>query len=162
MPRFKWWLFLLAGVLYVSAFAATADAAVPNALPVPANLCKLNLKPQLAGLHVGGACKQAKTAKVGALTILGANWGSIDNSIGVQIYEGAGKATFTAQFGNLGSPVVLGSFGREATSASGVSVVAWVSGAGLVVNLNHPGDPDQNKAYAAPMLALGKVIVKRL
>ena len=52
---------------------------------------RLRLKPQLAGLHVGGVCKQAKqakTAKIGALTILGANWGSVDNSVGVQVYQG--------------------------------------------------------------------------
>ena len=49
------------------------------------------------------------------------------------------------QFGNLGSPVVLGSFGREATGASGVSVVAWVSGAGLWSTSTTPATPTRTR-----------------
>jgi hypothetical protein len=159
-PRLLW--FGLAGVLGLSGLGGTAGAATPQAVRVPANLCTLKVKLQLAGLHVASACKPAKAAKIGALTILGANWGSVDNSVGVQVYEGGSKASFAAEFGGLGSPVALGSFGREATGASGATVAAWVSGVGLVANLNHPGDPDKNKAYAAPMFALAKAVVKQL
>jgi hypothetical protein len=147
----------LAGLMALAGSAIAADAS-----SVPSNLCTLSLKPQLAALKVGSTCKQAATAKVGPMTIEGANWGSVDNSIGIQVWQGVSAARFKQNFGSTGSPVKIGSFGREATGSSGAALSAWINGVGLVVNLNHPGDPNKNKVYFAPVLALGKAAAKQL
>jgi hypothetical protein len=152
----------MAAVAATGVAVAAAAAAGASRMSVPSNLCTLKLKTQLEAIGVASKCKEAKTAKVGALTIEGANWGAIDNSIGVQVYMGAPKSRFKAQFGQVGSPVALGSFAREASGPSGVSLAAWVSGVGLVVNFNHPADAAKNKTYAAGVLALAKAAAKQL
>lgn len=147
---------------------ATATAVVAFSLVLsasasaPSNLCTLNLKKQLNILGVGHVCKQAKTAHVGPLTIEGANWGTTNDSIGVQIYTGVPHARFAQQFAQLGSPVALGTGGHEAAGATGVIVSGWVDGAGLVVNFNHPAGPEANAAYRTRMLALAQAIAKHV
>jgi hypothetical protein len=142
--------------------ALAGSATAVDASSVPSNLCTLSVKPQIAALKVGSACKQAATAKIGPITIEGANWGSVDNSVGIQVWQGVSAARFKQQYGSTGSPVKIGSFGREETGSSGAGLSAWVNGVGLVVNLNHPDAPSKNKVYFAPLLALGKAAAKQL
>ena len=157
------WVFVLAVAAAVATVVAPATASVrSNAASVPANLCTLKVAAQLKAIGVGTNCKQAKTATVGPLTIAGANWGKTDDSVGVQVYKGVDESRFKLQFGKTGLPVSLGSFAREASGASGVSLSAWINGVGLVVNFNHPGAPSKNKAYRAPVLALAKAIAKQI
>jgi hypothetical protein len=159
---------LKVSALAVAAVVALASAAVAMgrlAGSVPGNLCTLNVKQQLKALPAGTGCKQSKTAHVGPLTIEGANWGSTDHAIALQVYVNIPKSRFMQQVDKSGTKVSLGSgnLGWENTGPSGVSVDAWVDGVGTITLLHTPlGTSSSNKKYAAPVLAFVKAVAKQI
>ncbi len=149
-------------IAIVTAILAAGAALAAPALAAPSNLCKLKVRAQLNPLDVSGTCKPSKTAHVGSLTITGADWGTTDNYVGVQVYTGVPAARFEQQFGKQGKSVSLGSFARENVGVSGVTLAAWVKGKGIVIALNKMGSSQTGRPYAAPVLAFAKAVAKQL
>ncbi len=94
-----------AAISLVAAAVATAASATGS---VPGDLCTLNVKQQLKTLPVGATCKQSKTAHVGGLAIEGANWGTTNHAIALQVYVGLSKSRFLQKADKTGSKVSLG------------------------------------------------------
>ena len=144
------------------AAAALASAAVATG-SVPGNLCTLNVKQQLKTLPVGAACKQSKTAHVGGLAIEGANWGTTDHAIALQVYSGISKSRFLQQADKTGSKVSLGTgtVGWEDSGATGVGLYAWANGVGLIVLLHQPIGANSHP-YLGPVLVFAKAVAKQV
>lgn len=147
-------------VLSALAVLAAVGGIAASASATPSNLCSLKLKQQLKPLGVSTTCKSSKTAHIGPLTIVGADWGATDNYVAVQVYTGAPESRFKQEFGKQGKPVALGSFAREQVGTAGISLSAWVGGKGLVVLLNKGTNPSAK--YAAAVLVFAKAVAKQL
>jgi hypothetical protein len=150
----------LSAMCLVAAAVATAAAAAGS---VPRKLCTLNVKQQLKTLPVGAACKQSKTAHVGGLSIEGANWGTTDHAIALQVYSGIPKSRFLQQADKTGNKVSLGTgtVGWEDSGATGVGLYAWANGVGLIVLLHQPIGANSHP-YLGPVLGFAKAVAKQL
>jgi hypothetical protein len=152
------------GALLVVGPASAASRFAEAGTSVPSSLCTLKVKKQLPALGVANVCKAGKTARVGALTIYGANWGSTDLAVAVQVYTGTSESHFKASFGNTGTAVKIGSFGREGAGTGGTSLSAWVDGVGLLVVLHRPPATtlSEYRAYLGPVLVFAKALAAQL
>ncbi len=143
-----------------AAAVATAAAATRS---VPGNLCTLNVKQQLKTLPVGTTCKQSKTAHVGGLAIEGANWGTTNHAIALQVYTGISKSRFLQQADKTGSKVSLGTgtVAWEDSGSTGVGLTAWANGVGMIVLLQQPIGANSHP-YLGPVLAFAKTVAKQI
>lgn len=145
-----------------SAALAGSSLAAPAGSP-PANLCTLKVKAQLKALPVGTVCKPSRTAHVGTLTIEGANWGTTNHAVALQVYIQLPKSRFLAQIDKSGKKVALGNGGTAWVDSgpAGVSLYAWADGLGMIVLLKQPIGASGG-SYAAPLLAFTKAVAKQV
>jgi hypothetical protein len=146
----------VSAILAGSALAATAGSP-------PANLCTLNVKQPLKALPVGTTCKPSKTAHIGSLSIEGANWGTTNHAIALQVYTGLPKSRFLQQADKTGSKVSLGTgtVGWEVSGSTGVGLDAWANGVGMIVLLHQPIGANSHR-YLGPVLAFAKAVAKQI
>jgi hypothetical protein len=155
-------LALLTVIVSFSAISLVATAAAA-AGSVPGNLCTLNVKQQLKTLPAGATCKQSKTAHVGGLSIEGANWGTTNHAIALQVYIGVSKSRFLQQADKSGSKVSLGAgtVAWEDSGSSGVGLTAWANGVGMIVLLQQPIGANSHP-YLGAVLAFAKAVAKQI
>lgn len=163
VPRVRTSLSLLTLTMTICLAAAAVATAATATGSVPGNLCTLHVKQQLKTLPVGATCKQSKTAHIGGLAIEGANWGTINHAIALQVYTGIAKSRFLQQADKSGTKISLGTgtVGWEDSGATGVGLYAWANGVGLIVLLHRPIGSNSHP-YLGPVLAFAKAVAKQL